>query len=48
MKVLRRYIKPEMKMDVMTADAVMTPIALAASSSGPKVGNEAPKRVGVF
>ena len=44
MKELKRYITPEMKMDVMTTERVMTPIALAGSSTGPKVGNEAPKK----
>jgi hypothetical protein len=39
----RRYIVPEMGIEAAETEAVMTPIVLAGSHTGPKVGNQAPK-----
>ena len=40
----RTYIQPEMDTVVLPAEALMDPIALAGSSTGPGVGNSAPAR----
>lgn len=44
----RRYIAPEMGIEAARTDAVMTPIVLAGSSTGPKVGNQAPKHLKAY
>ena len=44
----RRYITPEIGIETISTDTVMTPIVLAGSSTGPKVGNQAPKHLKAY
>lgn len=39
----RQYIAPEVGIEAAETGAVMIPIVLAGSHTGPKVGNQVPK-----